>query len=97
MNQPNLTTRTTNSLSSFNLSPAVPIATSENLGILRSCSQAVTREQCRALLACTALEGAMVLASIQTQCYRIAPWGEESYQQICSAYAASASGAILRW
>ena len=73
------------------------LATRAHVNILRSASQEVLHDKCRALLACTAMENAMMLSALEVTCYRAAPFGEHRYKQIADAYAASAAARIRRW
>lgn len=73
------------------------LAGKEDIATLRKASQAVTHEQCRTLLAYTALESAMLLSALQAQAYRMAPFGEERYQWIVDAFATGAANQIARW
>ncbi len=65
--------------------------------IMQKTHLATIHEQGRALLAYTALENTMMLSEMERTCYKVAPFGEERYQQIVNAYAASAAMKIARW
>jgi len=77
--------------------PSDLIATDADLGIMRRGSQAITTDNCRALLTANAIENAALLAMIFERCYGIAPWGDEHFLQICAAYAATAADDIRRF
>jgi hypothetical protein len=70
------------------------LATQANVDIFRRGSLAATREQCRAIVAYTAMESVMMLSVMEAQCYRAAPFGEERYKQIVDAYTAGAVAVI---
>ena len=75
-------------------------AFSQNLGtisIQRRANQEVAHEQCRAMLAYTAMENTTMLSAMEAFCYRTAPFGEDRYRRIVDAYAAGAINRILRW
>ena len=63
----------------------------------RRAGQEVAHEQCRAMLAYTAMENAAMLSAMEAFCYRTAPFGEVRYKKIADAYAAGAVNRILRW
>ena len=63
----------------------------------RRANQEVAHEQCRAMLAYTAMENTTMLSAMEAFCYRTAPFGEDRYRRIVDAYAAGAVNRILRW
>ena len=75
-------------------------AISQNIGAIstyRRANQEIAHEQCRAMLAYTAMENAAILSAMEAACYRISPFGEDMYGRILAAYTAGAVNRILRW
>lgn len=54
-------------------------------------------DQCRALLAYTAMENTLMLSALEMQCYLQAPQGEQRYKAIVDAYTAGAVKRIVGW
>ena len=75
----------------------IQLASQANIDILRHGSLSATREQCRAMLAYTALENVVLLSALEAQCYRTAPFGEERYKKIVDAYTAGAVTHIFKF
>ncbi|MFV0485407.1 MAG: hypothetical protein ACK5MU_04275 [Candidatus Saccharimonadales bacterium] len=58
---------------------------------------AVMSENCKLLLATTALEGAVMLSLMETQLTSAVPSGAHRYKLIADTYTASAANRIARW
>ena len=69
----------------------------EAMTTFRRADQEAAHEQCRAVLAYTAMENAAMLSAMEAFCYRTAPFGEERYKRIADAYTTGAVARILRW
>jgi hypothetical protein len=73
--------------------PAGPV----NPAAGRQVSKEALSDQCRALLAYTAMENSLTLSAIEAYCRQTAPLGEHRYKLIADAYAMAAAARIARW
>lgn len=74
--------------------PNAQLVTAADLEIMQHGSQAVTHELCSTVLAATAIENTMHLATLAAAAYQIAPWAEDEYRSILRAYTDSANWRI---
>lgn len=59
-------------------------------------TKAAISDQCRALLACSAMENVLMLSVMEAHCCQTAPSGEQRYKAIVDAYTIGAVNAIAQ-
>ena len=70
--------------------PNTPLSTGANVDVLRRGSLAATIENCRAILAYSAMENITMLSLMATRCYQVSPFSEDYCSNVLAAYTAGA-------